>query len=262
MDSGPRAAYYPLMMTDTTTQTPNGQAGFFPLPFTPKIESCASARIDRATAAAALRELAIAFNVATPGLQWSATRRGKYRWGWQGQVGTVILGPNVWRGWHTLVHEFAHHLDRERQKATPTAMAMFRFGRRKHHGDSFSRALVDTVKVAYRDVNEYAWGTEYRTVQTWWRRYGYAFGRVEVATPTPAVATFRLHVPGTLLPVFQPMAAPVARPRRLDPWRETDRQAKALGFCRGAGPGYRADLTRFCIEHSIVYPGQRTAAGY
>lgn len=260
--------------------TRNDDGSFFPLPFTPAVQSCAAAGLDRMTMTAAIRELAQKMNVVVPGLQWSATRRGKYRWGFSGQVGSLIMGPNVWRGYHTLIHEFAHHVDRERQKAARPASGFFNFGRRSHHGDSFSRALADVCRVAFRDINEYAWNTEYRMVQAWWRRNGYAFGRkveavTPVARPTYRILTTGLFPGGLAIPsaadaiqrsevisIVNPQPVPVAKPKRFDPWRDVDRQAKALGFCRGAGPGYRADLIRFCIEHKIVYPGQRTAAGY
>lgn len=59
-----------------------------------------------------------------------------------------------------------------------------------------------------------------------------------------------------------PEPAPVPTPKRTrtpkattDPWRETDRQAKAAGFRQAPGRGYRAALVAFCVANGIAKPG-------
>jgi hypothetical protein len=122
--------------------------------------------------------LANHFKVAKPAIKWSATRRGKYSVMHQ----TIIIGHNSWRGKHTMVHEFAHHLDMVRRghagkwMPKPTRVRNVYIGggafaqlpssgRREFHGESFTKALEDCVDAVFGCQHLYSWETEYKSVK-------------------------------------------------------------------------------------------------
>jgi hypothetical protein len=119
------------------------------------------------------------FKVEQPKIKFSnMTRRGKYSVLHQ----TIIMGPRCWRGVHTAVHEFAHHLDMVRRGQAgkwmprPTSVRRTYIGggafanlthasRREFHGESFTMALEDCVMAVFGDQNLYSWETEYKSVK-------------------------------------------------------------------------------------------------
>ena len=116
--------------------------------------------------------LADHFKVVVPKIKFSGrVRRGRYRL----RDMTVIMGPKCWRGVHTAVHEFAHHLDLVRRghagaggykrEATYVDGWITKIKRRSFHGESFTVALEDCVEAAFAKMTDYSWETEYRMVK-------------------------------------------------------------------------------------------------
>jgi hypothetical protein len=161
------------------------------------------------------------FQVRRPIMKWSRTsKRGRYSVLKQ----TVIVGPRVWRGVHTVVHEFAHHLDLVRRGQAGTTMSMPRrqvtvrssiwgtyttskSARREFHGESFTLALEDCVMAVFGDQNLYAWEAEYKSVMSnHAKRFRHNAGAAR--TPAPIGSSgWLVWRQGGLRPVQQPMAA-------------------------------------------------------
>jgi hypothetical protein len=97
-------------------------------------------------------------------LAWTSYRRGRYIISTQ----TIRVGRNSWRGAHTVIHEFAHHLDTIRKGGAQEVLAKYRASKKKRfdsHGPSFTEALEDCVDVALGDQTLYSWDTEYQRVK-------------------------------------------------------------------------------------------------
>ena len=130
--------------------------------------------LTRAEADRVLTALTAHFKISRPGVKWNTRKNGCY---WPHNA-TLSVGPRNWRGVHTVVHEFAHHLDRTRKgeagKVTSRKIVWrnTRWGqipareRNVHHGPEFVQALEDCVDALFEHTSLYAWETEYATVKS------------------------------------------------------------------------------------------------
>lgn len=146
----------------------NRRTSFFPI----RAEIPNQTGLEKMTALQAISALAAEFQVVEPKLKWTNTRRGYYRWTGDG---IIEMSSRGWRGIHTVIHEFAHHLDRLRCKNNPKMTHYVnRWGRvvsrMQHHGPSFYKALKDVVTVAYADPNLYPWASDYESIARRWER--------------------------------------------------------------------------------------------
>jgi len=193
------------------------------------------------------------FQVEQPKIKISNTRRGKY----SVLHKTIIMGTKSWRGVHTVVHEFAHHLDMLRRGHAGTFMAqprvrrmvvgswgrmeMTRIGRREFHGESFTLALEDCVMAVFGNQNLYAWESEYKSVKSnHAKRFTHRVDGVPTQ-PKPVGSTwliFRPTITQRSLPMAaesQPQPQPVATVKpEIKP--ETRAKLKAVGNAAWAAP--------------------------
>jgi len=105
--------------------------------------------------------LATEFNVSPPKVVFSRRRVACYhpffRW-----IKFPMMGS--WRGVEfTMVHEFAHHLF---EMTLPPKIKM----RSRHHGPQFRDLLHKVAAAWYGDPDRYNWGSEYKSIQEWYRK--------------------------------------------------------------------------------------------
>jgi hypothetical protein len=189
--------------------------------------------LSREDATRIVRELTAHFGVPTPRMEWNQrTRRGRY----SVRMMAIKIGPRIWRGVNTVVHEFAHHLDLVRRGQAGTMMprprvpyrlsgwfdpqgqplTLTRSGRRDFHGPSFTRALEECAAAVFGDVELYDWAHEYKQVR---REHGF---REPVRTPW--VNPIRMVL---VSPSVMPLAAaPVSAGQSLD--RAAQKRASRL----------------------------------
>lgn len=110
-----------------------------------------------------IRWMAATFQVSTPNLVWTCSRRGRYVI----STGTIRVGRNSWRGIHSVIHEFAHHLDVQRNGGAQQVLYKYRTIRKRmdFHGHTFVKALEDCVDAVFGDQTMYAWDAEYIRVK-------------------------------------------------------------------------------------------------
>ena len=75
----------------------------------------------------------------------------------------------------TVIHEFAHHLDRLSNKPRRSPLPRFaphypQRTRNAHHDAPFRFALVKVATAWYGDPAKYAWAREYKAVKAWWNQ--------------------------------------------------------------------------------------------
>jgi hypothetical protein len=113
------------------------------------------------------------FAVKQPKLNWSArTRRGWYN----PRTNTITVGPKHSDDW-TVVHEFAHHLDRlvnrrprkRRRWASGTYEVRVGLKLRGIHDVPFRFALLKVAEAWYGDSAKYPWHQEYPAIAKWWK---------------------------------------------------------------------------------------------
>ncbi len=118
-----------------------------------------TASIERLTEIAAI--LSAEFNVEPPRIELRHKRGASYQ-----PFFRVILFPvrGSWRGVEiTMLHEFAHHLH---QMTVPWEQRKHH----RHHGPVFRDLLHKVAASWYGDAGRYEWGTEYKSIQEWYRK--------------------------------------------------------------------------------------------
>lgn len=91
-------------------------------------------------------------------------------------LGEIHVGPQMWRGVDTLLHEYTHLL-------APPVMA----GKRgSHHGKHYRDKLWEVVSFWYNDASKYKWETEYTGVKAYGHKKLESFNKsVHLSSITP-----------------------------------------------------------------------------
>jgi len=158
------------MKNATAKETKMNQATIFPL--SPD-QSRERGSADFGMAHAAIEELTAHFQVKQPGLKRSRTRGGSYTPSRQ----LIKWGAESFRGIDSLLHEFAHHLQKEARFAAVKPEGRKRITRwgtvretRSIHGQDFYNALMDVATFAYGDPKHFTWANEYRALAAKYKR--------------------------------------------------------------------------------------------
>jgi hypothetical protein len=114
-----------------------------------------------------LEILTAEFKVPAVALRWRRMRGGRYH----SLHRAIAMGPLG--NEDTVLHEFAHHLDRmtnRRRYSRPYANNPAIRGKQGRHDVPFRAALVRVATAWYGDPARYGWTYEYAAVSTWWRQ--------------------------------------------------------------------------------------------
>jgi hypothetical protein len=154
-------------------------------PLSPNINR-ARGSTDTVTASLALKELAAHFGVDVPKLRISRGRGACY----VPSRKTIRWGRNSFRGIDALLHEFAHHMQKEPQytEMKPegrTLRPSWYSGKarkaRSIHGPDFFAALLAVATFAYGSAKHFSWANEYKSIASKYKR---TYGESHNVNPT------------------------------------------------------------------------------
>lgn len=187
----------------------------FPLPSSTSRERGST---DMMTGHQAVKELAAHFRTEVPRLSRSRSRGACYI----PIRKTIKWGMRSSRGIDSLLHEFAHHLQREPQYAElkPEGRALrpnYWSGEprkaRSIHGPDFFAALLAVTTFAYGNAKHFSWANEYKSIAAKFKRqYGESFDVTARHDITRVPSPIRIVLGAGFSFEARAAAAPVAAP--------------------------------------------------
>jgi hypothetical protein len=209
---------------------------------------------DFVTASKALKELAAAFGTDTPTLRASRGKGASY----VPARKSIRWGRRSYRGIDALLHEFAHHLQKEPRFAAMKPRGRVTttwYGRTKEarsiHGPDFFAALLEVATFAYGDHKHFTWANEYRSIAAKYKRqYGESFD-VHKKTADPRHI---LDVLGVRVSMPRPMPLPIAAAPRRQPKAPASAARRAQGKAAWAPPSEVNNWEGGCLWRKFKGP--------